>query len=255
MKKIWKVLLFVCLFVSLTTTANAMDIQKDSQAIATSISQALESTTKGEYTISLTGYEKSEMVELLKSTKLYLDAVLSYTPDVTLSVKGGTVFTFKFSNTNKDLGEISEVSTLLANLKTLKPEEAINKVNAFICEKTVYDEEVSDAVLNGKQYNVESLTAYGAIVKGKAVCQGYSNAFSFFMDSLDIQSIKMRGYVGEVYHVWNVVKISDNYFVVDCTFNDSSNSTKYLLIPIDTYLKTLKITSDCDYKQAFDIKY
>jgi hypothetical protein len=65
-----------------------------------------------------------------------------------------------------------------------------------------------------------SYTPYGVLVLGRAVCEGYSNAFKLFMDMLDIECDIISGWAGEQSHAWNRVKIGGEYYLVDVTWND-----------------------------------
>ncbi len=72
----------------------------------------------------------------------------------------------------------------------------------------------------GKKYN-----AYNALVEGSAVCQGYSEAYTYLMKQAGIEC----GMISSIAlnHAWNMVKIEDKYYYVDCTWDDPSNSYEY----------------------------
>lgn len=59
-------------------------------------------------------------------------------------------------------------------------------------------------------------TAYSCIVLGKAQCSGYADAF--------LQTVKLCGldvrYVHSSTHAWNLVKLDDNWYHVDVTWED-----------------------------------
>lgn len=63
-----------------------------------------------------------------------------------------------------------------------------------------------------------SATAYGALEKGKAVCGGYSRAFSTLLRRCGIESA-IRG-SSTMNHEWNLVKIGVNWYNVDVTWDD-----------------------------------
>ena len=71
----------------------------------------------------------------------------------------------------------------------------------------------------------DAYSAYGCLVKGKAVCEGYSLAFNAIMLELGIPTKRMSG--GG--HAWNMVKIGNRWYHVDVTWNDTSDSNRYLL--------------------------
>lgn len=65
-----------------------------------------------------------------------------------------------------------------------------------------------------------SHTAYGALIKGVAVCDGYSYAFGKFMEKLNIPCRIVVGRSGSVGHAWNMVKLGGKWYHIDVTFDD-----------------------------------
>ncbi len=70
--------------------------------------------------------------------------------------------------------------------------------------------------------------AYGALVEGKAVCEGYSRAFQYLLYQAGIQSLIAEGSslnpsTGKSEaHAWNVVRIDGAYYHVDLTWDDTN---------------------------------
>ncbi len=71
---------------------------------------------------------------------------------------------------------------------------------------------------------------YGALVEGKAVCEGYARAFQYLMYQAGTQclfvegtSIRPGGSKGEA-HAWNLVEIGGKYYHTDVTWDDQSNA-------------------------------
>jgi len=68
--------------------------------------------------------------------------------------------------------------------------------------------------------------AYGALVEGKAVCEGYAEAFQYLLRCAGIQSFLAIGASIDpgtgtsVGHEWNYVRIDGKYYHVDLTWND-----------------------------------
>jgi len=63
---------------------------------------------------------------------------------------------------------------------------------------------------------------YGAIVEGKAKCDGYSQAFQFICKALDIPCVTLTGDVNtEGRHAWNTVQMDNGkWYYVDVTWDD-----------------------------------
>lgn len=67
----------------------------------------------------------------------------------------------------------------------------------------------------------DSYTAYGALVKKKAVCQGYTGAFNLIAQKAGIASIAVCGTAGGEDHTWNFVKTGRSGTYIDCTWDDT----------------------------------
>ena len=72
--------------------------------------------------------------------------------------------------------------------------------------------------------------AYGALVEGKAVCEGYAEALQCLLHRVNIQSLLVFGSsvnpsTGmEEGHAWNMVRIDGSYYHTDLTWNDQGRS-------------------------------
>ena len=66
-------------------------------------------------------------------------------------------------------------------------------------------------------------TAYGILVEGKGVCQGYAEATNILLNLSGIESIIVGGSANNGQwggHAWNIVKIDGNYFHLDTTWDE-----------------------------------
>ncbi|MCH5185336.1 MAG: hypothetical protein J1F64_04335, partial [Oscillospiraceae bacterium] len=61
-------------------------------------------------------------------------------------------------------------------------------------------------------------SAYGAVVNGSAVCQGYSLAYSLLMHMCGIDALYVES--DEMNHGWNAIKLDDEWYHVDVTWDD-----------------------------------
>ncbi|CAL6032236.1 Transglutaminase-like_superfamily protein [Hexamita inflata] len=114
---------------------------------------------------------------------------------------------------NKELTEeIQKLETKIRIQNINTPEQII------LFEKRFID------YLQDTEY-LESTTAhdaYGCIVLKKCVCQGYSAAFQLLCDRIGLRTISIFG-IGapkgqKVPHMWNMIKIKDNFYHVDITW-------------------------------------
>ena len=83
-----------------------------------------------------------------------------------------------------------------------------------------------------------SHTAEGAFNRGIAVCDGYSKAFMVIMGHYGIKCRMVTG----GYHAWNMVKIKNKWYHIDCTYDDPvvNGSFNNKIVFIDFFLKTDK---------------
>lgn len=102
-----------------------------------------------------------------------------------------------------------------------------------------------DALIDHIVYDLSTLedqSAYGALVNGKAVCAGYARAFQYLLMRAGIQSYYVVGESQEQAHGWNMVKIDEEWYYVDPTWDDPTGATDsphygYLNITTDMLLE------------------
>lgn len=133
----------------------------------------------------------------------------------------------------------------LSNVDKMK-EELDKAVNEIVVEANKYETEyekalyVHDRLVNDCEYDYDNYmlgqtkgeeyvnqlvyTAYGCLVNNKSVCAGYANAYNLVMKRLGIECgiISGVGYnsLGVGRHAWNYIKIDDEYYLVDVTWDD-----------------------------------
>ena len=74
-------------------------------------------------------------------------------------------------------------------------------------------------------YNaVYNQSAYSAVVNKKSVCAGYSRAFQYMMQKMDIRCGFIAGTCvtssGSGGHAWNIVELDGEYYAMDVTWDD-----------------------------------
>lgn len=82
----------------------------------------------------------------------------------------------------------------------------------------------------------DMFSAYGALCKGKSVCEGYSRAFNLLARKANIPSIHVTTDV----HAWNIYKIGNKYYEIDTTRQE----TKGHLLTKKSQFKEKKIYKD-----------
>ena len=140
----------------------------------------------------------------------------------------------EFSNKqdiNLALEKIEAIRKQIIHNKPGNDHEDIKMVHDYLVENIEYDTSLQEKNI----YNI-----YGALINGKCVCEGYARAFKYLLDGLGIESTMVIGKginsSGQSEnHAWNYVKLENNWYAVDCTWDDPviigggyiGNSSKY----------------------------
>ena len=117
------------------------------------------------------------------------------------------------------------------SLEDLTEEEKIKALHDYLANHILYDPEP----LGENDYKEISHTAYGALIDGVAVCDGYAEAFKYLLDKVGIENRLIFGEVdedgsfeGEVNHAWNLVKVDELYRHYDLTWDDDDVNNRVL---------------------------
>lgn len=106
--------------------------------------------------------------------------------------------------------------------------EKVKAIHDYICDNVEY--EAAEAASDIRR------TAYGALVEGRAVCQGYSVSLYRLLleagiDNRIIYGSGISPFGTTAAHTWNIVELYGKYYYLDATWDDSSNSRDYFLKP------------------------
>jgi Leucine-rich repeat (LRR) protein len=83
--------------------------------------------------------------------------------------------------------------------------------------KAVHDYLVSNVAYD---LNYREHSAYAALVKGRAVCQGYALLLYKMLDEAGIGTCIISGQAGGENHAWNMVNLDGVWYHIDATWND-----------------------------------
>lgn len=151
----------------------------------------------------------------------------------TMSSSGGTTqvtFTFAYHTTAAQEQELTvKVNEAIASLNLTGKSDygKARAIHDYICDNVDYDFDGTDETFP------ERYSAYAALCRGKAVCQGYSILFYRMCREagLSVRIISGTGNGGA--HGWNIVKIDDAkaktggvYYNVDCTWDGQYDKTR-----------------------------
>lgn len=115
---------------------------------------------------------------------------------------------------------ITDLTAQVSGAKTVA--DKIVLANKLVCEKASYSFQADGSAVQQAQIR----TAYGALVNGYAVCEGYARALKVLLERQNIPSVEVQGYVaddngGLQPHAWLHVKVDGKWYLVDPTFNDN----------------------------------
>ena len=121
-------------------------------------------------------------------------------------------------------------------------------VHDWLCSRVTYD----NAAAANPEANFHAFTAYGAIVQGKAVCEGYSRAMQFIMAQLGIHTTLIGGEDSKGGpHMWNMIRIGGKWYHLDVTFNDTGSEDKGFIGHPYFNLTDALIKKDHSYKADY----
>lgn len=113
--------------------------------------------------------------------------------------------------------------------------EKIIALHDYITTHATYD---SGMLLPIPKKSPDSDNPYGILVNGQGVCMGYTTTFKLLMDMIGVESIIVRGRSSDEEHAWNMVKIGENWYHIDVTWDDFTPDEEgrppfhlYLLVP------------------------
>lgn len=107
--------------------------------------------------------------------------------------------------------------------------EKVKAIHDYLASHVKYDPNP----IKENDFKDMSHTAYGALVDGVAVCDGYAEAFKYLMDKVKIDNVLIFGEVdedgnfkGAVNHAWNLIELDGKYMHYDLTWNDDDANNR-----------------------------
>lgn len=160
---------------------------------------------------------------------IYDHVEVFYTDGVGLEyTQFGNRYTYNINFSYKYGGDKSKIAEMRAQmgkraLELLKETEGLStdlkkerKLHDKLIKSCSYDIEAAQSM----DSELDSFSAYGALVSGKAVCQGYAQAMKLLLSSAGIKSIYITGQANGGSHAWNIVEIGGQWRYLDVTFDD-----------------------------------
>lgn len=111
------------------------------------------------------------------------------------------------------------------------------QLHDILCQRISYSETPSP----------NSYTAYGALVEGNAVCEGYTRAMQLMLYEFGINSTPVTGYALQP-HMWNMVQLGSDWYHLDLTWNDNSTVLRHTYFNLTDFEIKKDHTISPDYK-------
>ncbi len=185
----------------------------------------------------------------------YLSPTIEYLTDM----ETGYVTEMKFSYvyTSEEVDEMREELYNAAHdiLSQITPEMSDYEIVKHFHDSIIMSCEYKDEVQNPNN-------VYGCLVDQQALCQAYSQAFTFLCHQAGIETFVILGVANEP-HMWNVVKMDGEYYHIDLTWDDpdrtkNPDSIRYDYFGLtDERIRQLRQVDDYTYKvpEANGTKY
>lgn len=164
--------------------------------------------------------EKEDIVQLVDII-FYEDSLAFNVKGVTYTISGNKItFNIKYSFKQDSFEKMMKKMDKAAEKVISKFDEdtstytKILYIHDYILQNTVYDESLNSAH-----------SAYGAMIQGKAVCEGYARAFGYICSKAGIKTVNVAGKgtspSGQTEnHMWNKVYYNKKWYDIDLTWDD-----------------------------------
>ena len=106
------------------------------------------------------------------------------------------------------LTTVENISNLASELSSRFEKEKF--FHDWLCTNVTYNQDGTDNVF----------TAYGALINGVAVCEGYARAMQLLCDNVGIPCTVIYGSSRNVDHMWNIINPGDGWYHLDVTWDD-----------------------------------
>ena len=182
-----------------------------------------------------------------------------YSYQITQNKNGNDVYKINFSylenmsasqiqNMRNEITRKAKDIIIELNLGSKSDYDKIYEINKYLCDSVDYPE----APFVNHDY-----TPYGALIDGRAVCDGYSRATKILAEMCGLDCYYVLGRCGDsdtYNHSWNLVKIDGDYYQLDVTWNDCSMTDDYFLVT-DDFMSLSREWDETAYPQSYSKNY
>lgn len=150
-----------------------------------------------------------------------------------------------FTSINSDIIDSGEIHLKITYIYKKEEIEKINKEVDNLIKKLITNEitedydkikVIHDYIINTTKYDLENqkelktYNAYGALFNHLATCNGYTDLMAIFLTKLGYENYKIATTNEKSGHVWNALKLKEEWLHLDLTWDDpvSSDNKDYL---------------------------
>lgn len=140
------------------------------------------------------------------------------------------------------LSDAAEEEAVAERLKTVMPSLSLDGMTEAGKTRAIY-RWITENVTFDEWDDRMAYSAYGALIHGRAVCQGFANLFyrMALTAGLDVRIISGTGMNGgpgsdaSGPHAWNIVRIGDLYYNLDAAWDAGRTSWRWFLLGSDSF--------------------
>lgn len=179
-------------------------------------------------------------------TLFYISPTIEYVEERTT----GYITTMKLRY-NFPKEDIEEMKKDIGN----EADKILSKVNGEMSDyeivKLFHDSIITSCKYSGEAENPNNI--YGCLVDKEALCQAYSQTFTYLCHRAGINALVVLGVANEP-HMWNLVEIDGDYYHIDLTWDDpdrdrNPDSVRYDYFGLtDERIRELRQVDDYDYE-------
>ena len=142
--------------------------------------------------------------------------------DVQYNMEAATLMDYR----QRSAAEVERLSGLLWKADSA-PEARVRAIHDHLIEHANYVEDSAPA----------DHTPYNVLLEGRGVCDGYAYAAKLLLDAAGIENMLVTGTANGGEHRWNLVRLEENWYHMDITWDDPVSADGREHHTYDYYLK------------------
>lgn len=165
--------------------------------------------------------EKIQDIEGTKKVGISMSSVGNVT-DLNINITYTDGFRIQQSQKSKiALGRLTDRDIEVnGKVKDILSEIIRDSMTDYQKELAIHDYLVSNCEYDNGTLTDESYTVYGLLMKGKGVCEAYAETAKLMLNSAGIECRLVEGESKGEKHAWNLVKLDNEYYMLDVTWDD-----------------------------------